>query len=208
MWVGRNEPPALSALGPPSPIADELGADFLFLVEARWVIVQRKEVRDLVASMRDPRMAELRERSVEAGRVVLLVEGDFEWDRAGNSRRCPGFTRAQWTGVQLAVQEEGMWLVRTDDLADTAATLLRMEAWFAKPGHGSLFVAPRSREPAGVQHWRSLGAGPTRAKALYDTFGSPFHMRDELDETVLRTVAGIGPKLAAKMMEAGRNGNS
>lgn len=210
MLVGRNEPHALSALGPYSDLADKFGADFLLLAHGQWIAVQRKEVRDLVASTRDGRIKDLRERSSEVGRAVLLVEGSFEWSyvlgcHEEMSRRCPGFTRAMWTGIQLAIQQAGIWLVRTDDLLDTAQTLVQMESWFVKAEHGSLFREPRSKEPPEVQMWRFLGVGQKTAEVLHQNLGSPFMFREDITEETLMAQPGIAKKRAAMILAAGRN---
>lgn len=192
MLVSPAEPKALCALGVVSTLPEEHGVDFLMLAAGKFVGVQRKTMADFVASTYDGRLADLKAKSTELGRVVLLLEGFF-WEDFG-------------VGVQLGIQAEGFWIVQTRNLEQTAVVLGDMERWFAKPSHGSLFVAPRSKEPVGVQHWRTLGAGPGRAKNLYDTFGSPFVMRDDLDEKALMGVNGIGKVLAARLLKAGRNG--
>lgn len=210
--VSAAEPPSLRALGPYSPLCEANGMDFLVTTaEGAFAGIQRKRVDDLVASIRGDRIA--RELGMAEGldTAILVIEGDWQWDSIGRSKRCRGWTRAQLDGVLLSFQVEYGWKVMAStSLADTAALLRRMEAWFAKSSHGSL-----SRRPKPVKVWgedghrASLihfgqgwgGMGPVTVGNLIDHNGGRLPLKLTMSEAELCEVKGIGPGRARKMVE-------
>lgn len=192
MLISPTEPAVFRALGTVDPLPEEHGCDFLWLAHGKWVACQRKTHADYVANKWDGRLSDLYHKSMELGRVVLLLEGFF-WEDFS-------------IGEQLGVQEVGFWIVQTVNIEQSVVALRHMEVWFNKAEHGSLFVPPRSKEPVGVQQWRTLGAGPKTARMLCEEIGSPFVLRDDLTVEALVKLDGIGRKTAEKLLKAGRDG--
>lgn len=189
--------------------------DFLVAtVDGEWAGVQRKEVRDLVASVRGDRIAREIGQAEGLAAAILVIEGDWRWDASGRSGRCRGWTRAQLDGLLLSFQVEHGWKVmHSTSLADTAALLHRIEAWFAKATHGSLSRRPKPRasearwgeqghRATGIHILQSVdGMGPTRAAAVFDHFGS-VPLRWSCTQEEMLAVPGIGPGRVKKMWEA------
>lgn len=207
--VSPAEPKALYTVGEVSSLPETMGADFLTLTGQGWVGIQRKEVRDLVASIRGDRIARELGQSTSLHRMVLIVEGDWDWSRTGESRRVPGFLRAQLDGFLLSVQHHGWWHLTSVSVADTARQVPQIASWFAKGSHASLAHRPKSRALWGthanrewaVHLYQSFdGIGVEMAGRLYDQLGVP--LRWTITEADLLAVPGIGPGRARKILEA------
>ncbi len=219
MLVSPAEPPSLRALGEVSLLTEQHGADFLMFTRAGLIAVQRKEIRDLVSSIRsDDRfhreMGQLCQPGID--HAILLVEGDWRFDRSGNSlaiRHGGTWTRKSWHGIQMSVQWRGIGLVRTDSLDDTAAWLAQAEIWYDKATHTSLDVRPKPVKEAwgDVERnfWLQLlqsfpGISAVTAGAVYDKA-----KEDDVQllgwcvsESWLLSVPGIGRGRADKLMKA------
>ena len=93
----------LKKLGRVSSTPEKHGSDYLFLSGAGLVGVQRKEVKDWVASCFDGRLAkELRQmRTLDL--AVVVVEGKMVWSETGTllSGWGRGYTRAMHLGVSF-----------------------------------------------------------------------------------------------------------
>lgn len=209
LLVSPAEPPALRKLGTVSATPETVGADFLFPTQHGLVGVQRKEVRDLVASVHGDRIARELGQSTDLYRMVLLVEGDWEWQPSGDSRVCPGFSRAQYDGLMLSFQEIGWYVMTSVDLADTMQVLGRIQRWFEKADHTSLRQRPKSRAPWGSHlnrewgmfWWQSFdGIGVGMAGVLYDHVGVPACWT--VSEAELLAIAGVGKRRAKKILDA------
>lgn len=207
----------LASLGESSALPEQMGSDFLLFTRHGLVGVQRKEVKDLVASVHDGRfqreMAQLV--SSDLHQAVLLIEGDFQFGTNGESLalRHTRWTRASFHGIELSTQQLGIWVVRTDGLDDTASWLTQAESWFDRADHVSLAVRPKA--PRGVwenpdyHFWSAVlqcfpGISAVTARAIWE------RARDDgvdllawqVDETWFKTVPGVGPKRAAVLAGA------
>ena len=215
MLVGSGEPPALSALGLHSPLCDQLGADFVLLGRDGIASVQRKEVSDLVASLRDGRLADFfNRRTKEVAWAILVVEGSFDWDHTGQSRRCRGFTKAQYDGVRWATQyEHGTFVQETESMEATAAFLTNLEFWLAahEAQKSSLLVTPKGEtwgDPVRATGLRVLQQVPNvslgKANLIYNAVGLPLSLTVSAKE--LQQIRGIGPVIAKAMEETFNGG--
>lgn len=209
LLVSPAEPKLLRDLGETSTLCEERGVDFLLTSPAGLIGVQRKEIRDLVASIRDDRICRELGQSKDLTQTVLLVEGDWRWQPSGQSLRVEGFTRPQLDGLLLSFQANGWWVLTSESLQETCEVLARMKNWFSRGDHLSLLTRPKSRAPWGTHRnrewgvyvWQGFeGIGVTTAGALYDAVGLP--LRWTVTEKELLKVPGVGKGRAKKLLAA------
>ena len=215
MLVSPAEPPALRALGEVSSLPETLGADFVLFTANGLLLVQRKRVDDLVASVHDGRyqreMGQLC--SAEAYARVVCIEGDWRFDQTGKSLaiRYSTWTRKSWHGIEMSTQHLGIHMVRTDSLTDTAEWLGQAEAWYGKAEHLSLAIRPKV--PAGVwddperHFWLRVlqsfdGISAKTAGAIYDKAKEDGVelLGWQVDRAWLLSVPGVGPGRADKLL--------
>ncbi len=211
MLVSPAEPKAFLQLGPYSSEPERWGADFLAFPNGKTVACQRKECADLVASLRDDRIARELAQLQAADRAVLIIEGDWRWDTEGRCRlkgHDHGFLRSQLDGVCLSLQANGIWVMHTTGIADTIRLLSQIETFFTREKHTSLFTRPKSGSPWGNARSRDWsahvyqsfpGIGIDTAYALYDKVGLPLHWDADVD---FESVPGVGKKRAAALKGA------
>lgn len=199
----------LRDLGETSLLPEQFGVDFLMTTPAGLCGAQRKEVRDLVASIRDDRICREIGQSKDLVQTVLIVEGKWGWQPSGQSLRVEGFTRAQYDGLMLSFQSQGWWILTSESLNETCEVLARMKNWFSRGDHLSLLTRPKSRAPWGTHKnrewgvfmWQGFeGIGVTTAGALYDAVGLP--LRWAVTEKELLAVPGVGKGRARKLLNA------
>lgn len=214
--VAPTEPVTLRNIGRTSSLPERFGADVFWTVQrdARGlkVGVQRKEWKDLVASVEDGRWA----RELSAMRALdvrfVVVEG---WPTVGSDGSLVDkrFGRA-WNlsmvrSVLATCQADGVIVDRTANIYDTAEWCKWARGWTAKARHGSLegregvgrgmWGSPTNRD-YGVHLLQGLpGVGPELAGRVYDHFGGvPWRWEVGVEE--LMRVEGIGRKKAEKMI--------
>ena len=211
LLVAPTEPRLLARLGTISPVPETYGADYLFLVGNGLVGIQRKEVTDLVASAHDGRLGKELAQMTQLDQAICCVEGDWLWDGQGVSRLVRGrpFTLAQWNGIQLSHQANGVWMVTTPNLLGTVEFLEHLPAWLQREDHLSLFSRPKARGRWGtpssaewaVHFWQAFeGIGIVTARNLVAHLGLPFRFTCTLEDLV--AVPGIGKPTAARLMAA------
>lgn len=209
LLVSPAEPKVLRALGTVSAECERVGADFLCPTPHGLVGIQRKEIRDLVASIRGDRIAREIGQSTDLYRTVLLVEGDWRWGAGGDSQACPGFSRSQYDGLLLSFQSEGWFVLHSRNLVETAEVLGRIQSWFARSNHSSLRQRPKSRglwgsasnKEWGQFWWQSFnGIGVGTATNLYEALGVPVVWT--VTEKELMAVPGVGKKRAGELLAA------
>lgn len=182
--ISPTEPLPIRALGRIHSLPEKRGVDVLFAAGGRWVGVQRKETRDLVASVRDGRLhREVQQMTTclacgALGIAVLVVEGRFAWTVDGEWVE-PGWrwTRRQHRGLLWSVRSRGIWVESTTGCEDTADLCRDLEGWARKDRHSSLDHRPG---PAGM--W---GKATTREYASH----------------VLQGFDGVGPELAGRILD-------
>lgn len=212
MLISPTEPPALRTLGRTSSTPEKHGADYLFLSNSGLVGVQRKEVKDWVASCFDGRLAkEIRQmRSLDLS--IVVVEGKMVWSETGTllSDWGRGYTRAMHLGVVFSMMREGMWLLSTQSLMETGEVLKGLEVWLRKEGHKGLGRPNPDRGEWGTRDnmdWGCWilegfeGVGKDTAQRIIKHFGR-VPLRWDVGEKELTEIVGIGKVKARKLIRA------
>lgn len=215
MIVSPAEPAKLRQLGKVASLPEKMGCDFLFPVKGGFAGAQRKEVKDLRASVEDGRLGRelLQAKTASVDPMLLVLEGRVSWTIDGRIAERWGseWTRSRWYGVLWRLHYEGWWLVQTESLGETARALEVYEAWVRKEEHGTF--AQRGAAPSiwGANQtnrdwcvWMAQGlpgVGPKMAEKLVDRFGGvPFAWKREVTVESLCEVEGIGEKTAVKLL--------
>lgn len=218
MLVSPAEPKAFLTLNDDNEYNDlpeSYGADFLWWSDGNTVGAQRKTCADLVASIRDDRIAREMCQMKELHRAILVVEGEWHWGRDGAANLKGydhGFLRTQYDGVKLAMQANQIWVMESESINGTIRLLRQLEAFTAREEHTSLFVRPKTRGLWGTFRDRDWSLGILgwvpgwsigTAGNVYDQLGLPLALTCTREE--LLTVPGVGPGRADAMMGAFRD---
>ena len=213
MIIAPTEPPAFKAIADVVSMAPErMGADALFS-STHWgmVGVQRKEVKDLIASVQDGRLAREVAQMQRLGLAVLIVEGTLRWTQDGELVDAyTRWTKSQHRGLIRSVQSKGVWVESSLNVTDTVSAVLDLRAWCEKKIHNTLDRRPKPTGAWGKadQHDFALhliqgvdGVGPGLAQAVLDRFGKvPWAWECTFEE--LLEVPGLGKVRATAMWEA------
>jgi ERCC4-type nuclease len=192
----------LRALGTYSPLVEEWGCDFLVPTQGGWCGVQRKEVADLVASVRGDRIARELGQIAESPLVTacLVIEGHTTrygdpFDRLGT------FSRAEYQGLILSIQSRGIWVVHTLDLEETAEWLTRLPVWLSRGTHSSLLRVPKPRRVSTMERLLMQLPGVSLGKAakIVEKYPAPF--RWAVTRTELEDLPGFGQKSVGKFYD-------
>jgi len=207
--VSPTEPDRLRAIGHTSSVAERFGSDFLTTsLNFGLVGVQRKEIADLAASVRDGRLTKQLGQMKTLGQAALLVEGDWQWNQDGWSLAVNGWSRMQVQGLLCSIQSRGCWILTSPSLTESITSLQNFEKWVRKAKHTSLLSRPTAPSLWGTADNREWGIyflmgidgfGPQLAQEFYDTFaGVPLAWT--VTEHELRSVKGIGKERARRLM--------
>lgn len=229
MLVSPTESPAARALGVSSWRAEDFGADFLWAAHGMWHGIQRKELKDLAASVEGGRLAKERLQWSELYRCYLIIETG---ERGGGApREMPngvlsalGTFGRPWTGTMLrsltySLMEDGVRVVWTKDEQETLLRVVEIEAWSRKESHSAVTTRPtappnvfgdRGSREYGVWLLSSLpGVGGEMAGRIWDHFGGlPMQMREGIGEKELTGVRGVGKVTARRIMEVFGDGGT
>lgn len=208
MLVSPAERPLpLRRLGQTSSVPERYGADFMWVANRERHGVQRKEIKDYVASMIDGRLSrEVGQMKQLTGIRALVLEGTFTWTPDGFWTGPVRWDRFRHRQGLFTLANEGIWIIPTEGIADSAETIAELERWTRKPKHTfararakatGQWGKPSSREFACYMLQGLPGVGPELAERLYDALGLP--MAWTVSEKELRTVEGVGPKRASAM---------
>lgn len=214
MIVSPTEPKVLRDLGEVSNFPEEFGCDLVFSANGTWAGVQRKEFKDLVASIRDGRLGEqtAKMRAGDLKYLLIVIEGDGKWTDSGFlvSKWGKGVSRSQVRKILWTVRESGLWIDHTDDIADTIKLVKAFEEWCGKETHESLGNRPGPRTTWGTvdsRDWLSHflqglpGVGAATAARIIDHFdGSPVSWNVTREQ--LLEIDGLGPKKVEAMWKA------
>lgn len=199
-----------------SYLPERCGADVLVIVEGRGrLAIQRKVFPDdLIASTNDGRLARELPLLSQAEYPVLIVEGKPMWTSDGHLMQS---WNSRWTRAQVRNLLRSVWRVHgvaveyTDDVEDTAAAVLELEAWFRKDVHRSLLTRPKTptKDSWGLSNKRDFarfllqglpGVGSVLAEQIFDHFGR-VPLRWDCTREELLAVYGIGEKRAKVLWE-------
>lgn len=212
MLVAPTEPPAIKTLGTVSSTPERYGADILFIAKKEKCGVQRKEVKDFIASIQDGRLQrEIAQMQVLAQRL-LVIEGKLQWTLDGDlmgKQWGIRWTHRMHRGAIWSVQGRGVWVISTDSIQQTIDCCRDFEAYCRKakhtmldsrPGAVGVWGKPNSRE-FGMHLLMGIdGVGPELAGRIWDRWGRvPWSWDVGMDE--LMEVDGVGKVKAKKMLE-------
>lgn len=224
MLVSPTESATARLLGQSSWKPEDYGVDFFWIARKKSYGVQRKALKDLIASVDDGRLAKelLQMSSLDA--AYLIVETG---ERGGaGPREMPNTTLAglvggygrpwtgsQYRGVLYGVMARGIQVLTTRDEAETLERVGELEKWSRKERHESakgrgsapvdVFGKRGNREYA---TWLLCGlpnVGTVTANAIYDHFGR-LPLRWECTVEDLMQVPGVGKKSAQRIWEVFR----
>lgn len=217
-FVAPTEPAQLKAIATQiSLVSERIGSDVAWWGqwegEPQLWGVQRKELKDLIASVSDGRLA--REIAQMKGLPVpmIIIEGKVQFDTQGNllwNSWGQDFTRAQFKGMLWSIMSEGVHIEYSKDINETVELVKLFAKWSMKAKHTSMMRRPGPFSPWGkpgnedyaihlLQGFDVLGQ--QRAKDLVKHFGE-VPLRWTVTEKELMEVPGIGKKIAQSLMAA------
>lgn len=220
--VAPTEPASLRALGKVSSTPEKFGADFLLTSPSYGTVgVQRKEMNDFVASVRDGRLGKELAQMKALGLGVLLIEGKPQWTVDGSLMSRASWTRAQHLGTLCSVASMGYWTMSSSGVDETASWLQLFTKWIGKKrgigkdGETSGMSGVMTKPKATSDEWGNVGSrewgvwllqsfdgiGLKVANEIYNHFGG-VPLSWDVTEEELRGVKGIGKGRARKLMEA------
>ena len=184
--------------------------------------VQRKALKDLIASVDDGRLAKERMQMASLHHAFLILESG---ERGGAMpREMPngqlaelgGFGRP-WTGAQLrgllyGLMADGMQVIVVKDEAETIARVLELVAWSKKARHESArgrgevpkdVFGKRDNRTYGVWVLSGLpGVGMEMAGRIWDHFGGEIlTLREGVGVKELMGVKGVGRVTAQRVVD-------
>lgn len=221
MLISSTESPAFRALGTSTTRPEDYGVDALWVARKKMYGVQRKALRDLIASVDDGRLAKERLQWHSLDHVWLIVETG---ERGGGSpREMPNgalaslgtygrpWTGPQYRGLLYSLAADGVNILTTRDEVETIARVVELEKWSRKDRHAS--ARGRGRAPEDVFGRRGQreyaawllssipGLGYETAGKVYDTLGMVVGLREGVGEKELMTVPGVGKGTAKKVID-------
>lgn len=220
--VAGSEPATLRAIASPygtvSNFPERLGCDVVWWAQEEWWGVQRKELKDFIASVQGDRLSREIAQMRSMPLPLIVIEGRISYDLNGNlglSGFGQNITRVQFRGMLWSVRHHGIHIDFTTSLPDTIEYVQTWARWTTKGRHDSLM-----RRPGPVSMWGKVtdrdyachvlqgfdGIGLDKARAIVDHFGKlPLQWCDGIGEKELMAVAGIGRGTARKLLDALEN---
>lgn len=217
--VAPTEPAALKALaeegGAISLLPERHGCDVAWYVKGQLWGVQRKEVKDFIASVQDGRLWKeiIQMTTSQIPMPLVLVEGKVQFDNQGNLMNYSygkPIKDTQWLGMLWSVRQRGVHIDFTSSAVDTAKYISTLARWSEKGAHDSLARRVGARSPwgsvtnedYGVHLLQSFdGVGVDKARAIYRHFGG-VPLEWTVDAKELTRVAGVGKVLAERLIKA------
>jgi ERCC4-type nuclease len=203
--------------GTVSMLPERHGCDILWRARGEWWGVQRKEIKDFIASIQDGRLAREVAMMKRLPIKVVIIEGRLKFTTDGTlliGKWTSDITRTQLEGMVMSLMEREVHVVWTDDTKDTARWTRTFAGWSQKPRHHAL-----SRRPGPVSPWGHVsdedwavhllqgfdGLGSEKARAIVRHYGGvPFSW--SVTERELMEVPGIGKVLARRLIAALEHG--
>ena len=182
----------------------------------RWCGVQRKEMKDFIASVQDGRLSkEVAQMQADIHLPLLVLEGRPQFSLEGQSmvHQFGGGGSYQWTrsqhfGMVWSLQLKGIWVCGTDNTGETVQVIQAYQRWLAKDKHQSLDTRPGPTASWGTvsneDYQRHLvsglpGVGPELAGRIVAELGVPFGWKVSKDE--LMEIKGLGKVEVDKLWE-------
>lgn len=215
LLISPTEPASLRALGTTSSTPEQLGVDFAWTANNGDLCgIQRKELKDLLASVRDGRIAREIAQMRQLAYKALIVEGRQMFSSDGvlllrhESER---WTQESLWALSMSIQAEGLAVFQTQDTQATARCVATVVSYSNKPTHRALRTRPKAPKDRWgdrtnaqwgawvLQAWD--GVGPDVAAAIVAFFaGLP--LRWTVTEAQLREVPGVGKLRAKRLWDA------
>lgn len=207
---------ALKKLGVPAAVGRLPYGDFHWVVEpedpdGQWwsVVVERKSLKDLVASVQDGRLAGFIDSTggsspPETQIRALLLEGDVESGVSGHRGR--DWSAEQIEALLFDVQLLGIVVLRSPNSKTTPSRITAFWRWSGKESHRALLrpalpgISDDYLDPEEKAQVRILmclpGWGETRARSAIKYFGSA--------GVVLQNIMGDEPKTVTQVPGIGK----
>lgn len=226
--MSPTEPAFLRALGQTHSLPERFGVDFLWRARGVWRGVQRKELKDLLASLHHGGQGDGARLTKEIGQMrghiampMLVVEGKPQYTTDGVLMTDSWGRKNEWThgsifNLCMSIRDEGIQLVMVNTIKDTKEFIEQYRDWSVKD-HGSIHV--RGAAPGHDRWGRTTNrhyamwflqgfpdVGPVLASAILSHFGSiPLIMiNPETGEPLtvedLMQVKGLGRVSATRML--------
>lgn len=204
----------LAKRGRGSGKCEERGCDFAFKHDGEWYGVQRKEIKDFVNSVNDKRLAkEVQQMRAGLAQGVLLIEGQVRWSLDGHLvvggwHGHTNWTREKHLATLMSVQDSGIWVLGSNDPANSAEVILAFKKWVEKGRHTSLLQREGMRSLWGrhdnmdfqrhvLMSWPMVGV--EKADAFLRHFGE-LPLRWNITREQIMEVPGWGPGLADRLL--------
>jgi ERCC4-type nuclease len=163
-----------------SPYPEKLGLDFCWFEHDSWWGVQRKELKDFVASVNDGRLAKEIGQMQQVSMPIIIIEGKIRyttenvliWNSWGQEITKPAFRGMIWS-----IMNKGVNIQYTVDADDTVVFIAQYAAWTRKDKHESMVKR----------------TGPVNAWGKPDNKDYQIHL--------LQGLPGVGVGLATKIVE-------
>jgi ERCC4-type nuclease len=194
-----------------STLPERYGCDVAWPANGQWWGVQRKEIKDFIASVQDGRLAKEIGQMRQTVMPTVVLEGRVRFT-AGmlDGVYGKGVTEQQYRGMVYSLARQGVVLLRSEDQRGTAAEVKYLYAWSQKDRHGGLMKRPGPTHQWGKADNRDFqehflmglpGVGPELAGRIIDRFGG-VPMACTVTGEELMTVDGIGKQKAAALYQA------
>lgn len=221
LLISSTESSAFRALGTSTTRPEEYGVDAFWVAQKQTWGVQRKALKDLVASVEDGRLAKERLQWHSLDHVYLVVEtgergGGAPREMPNGALAALGTYGRPWTGPQyrsllLSLASDGAQVLTTKDEPETIARVVELEKWSRKDRHQAVrtrghvptdVFGRRESKEYGVWLMSSLpGVGIDTATKIWDHFGGlPLAMKEGIGVKELTEVPGIGKVTANRIL--------
>lgn len=210
VMIDNREPPYIQRITVgdvvPAVLALPTGDAWLACNDANLVI-ERKTIADLLASIADGRLLEQCARMVQASPWCYVVVAGYLAVKSGmivNDGQVTQWQHRSVQGALLAVQDLGVEVVYCDGDRDYAATL----EWLARRDRGTITIRPQRRNavmqsPAEALLCALPGVSEIRAAELMRYCGTVAWALSYLtDDDNPNSVPGVGPGTRAKTRQA------
>lgn len=202
----------LRALGKTSLVPESYGVDYLYHSPVFGLVgVQRKEIKDLVASVNDGRLAKEVAQMKQLQVAMICIEGRLQWSQDGSlTTSYTRWTMSQHLGIVFSMQLAGLWIASTASVDETSRLLSAFGRWITKQRHAGVVARPNPKDEwgrAGNRDWgvhllQSFnGVGAETAGNIFDHFGG-IPLQWTVSELDLLDVKGVGKGRAKALIQS------